>query len=197
MYGFFRSTLDESLVRPFEVYCAQVASSRTRKPVASAFSRQVRTRLVDEALCWRGYASAPRGQSRVGVMPTIDASEVLNVVGCIALAEINYRLGRSAPLVIDDVAYPRDPSGAAIELLVVWGNIAGLTDARLMGEFAVEHFAQPWRACIESVFNGALIGLGRVTKEVLFARARADCRSFSSGGRVVVEQLLQRARRAD
>lgn len=192
MHGFFRWAMYEHLVTPFEKLCAESESPslRINSQRIVPLSSVNRERLVDESLlaclCSRRRSNLPE------VWRGIDSSHIPEAVGCLALAEINTRLGRSKPDTLDQTEYSRDPEEARTQLLLKWMKLLNLRDANFVGVVTAAFFAQEWEDCTDGLVGGAFKTILRHPSAIFERRVRSHCRALSPRGRAVMEYFVER-----
>lgn len=193
IHGFFRGAIDDTLVKPFAKLCSESESPAFRigSQRIVPLSPTNRERLVDEALV--AFLCACRRSNLPEISQSMNSSLVPDAVGCLALAEINSRLGRTKPESLDQTDYSRDPEEARTQLLLKWMEILNLRDTNFVGVVTTAFFAQEWEKCTEALVSGAFRAVMR-SPSAMFTRARTDCSALSPRGRTVIEYLVKRAR---
>lgn len=193
IHGFIRSEIGNSLVKRFEVMCETTSNSGlhlgSQKLVP--FSAETRERLMDEALLACLCACERHGLPS-GVIRSMKTEFIPDVVGGIALAEINRRIGRQSPGTLDDCGYSHDPDESRTQLLLVWMKLLDLTDTKFVADFTREFFEERWRAFTKSILAGIIIAIGRLDRSAVLDRARQECLALSTSGVSVATEFVRR-----
>ena len=199
LHGFLRSTMQERVLTPFKKLCEMPSSPVCRFfKVQPCFTPKLESRLIDEAvlalLCCCRRSGLP-----VNTRSKLDLGKLPEEVGALALAEINYRLGRTGPATLEKTGYSTDPEEARTQLLLVWMKLLEIEDARFVGIVGEAFFAEAWTDCAEILLSGYLQGLAgaraldlRNDPARMQERVRQECASLSPGGRAVVEYMISK-----
>lgn len=192
--GFWRSALEDELVKPFERLCNGAATAALRRDGQKIvpLAQQIRERLIDEALL-ACLSACRRSSLPQGTIHSFDPSVLPDAIGCIALAEINSRLKRTKPDVLEGTGYSLDTDEARTQLLLAWMKILQLSDANFVGVVAASFFQEKWATCTDALLAGSLKAIGRNDPDVLYNRARQDLSAFSPRAKAVVDHLARRA----
>ncbi len=198
LHGFLRKALCEEFVVPFEKLCDPHAPKELLNGPFSSILREtqklwplntdLRERLIDEIeigflTCVKGK---PVGNLRFEVL---NDSEVIDGVGCLALAEINARLNRKRPSLLSESGYSQVPDECRTQVILSWMRLANLQAAELPSFLSEMFFEKRWKANCEGLLIGLSTALGRNDRETLFARAHQECQQFSSMGTAMLGYL--------
>lgn len=193
IHGFIRSEIGNSLVKRFEVMCTNTSSSALHhnNQRLVPLSAEKRERLVDEAvLAW--FCACERLGLPSDVIRSMKTEFIPDVVGTIALAEMNSRIGRQSPTTLDNCGYSRDPDESRTQLLLNWMKLLDLTDTRFVAEVTREFLAERWLACTKSALAGIIIATGRIDRSVVLDRARQECSALSTSGIAIATEFVRR-----
>lgn len=168
-YGFCRQCVESELVSRVESFLETSGiSGMAETPLTS----KIKGELADEALvglfrCGRCPDSDPTGK-----VPAQILHSVPKLLGMFALADINHRLNRSTPNVLDQTEYSKDPDEARTQVLTKWMGILGISTPHFVTRANSSGFAEAWDELAISMFGGTLKGFLRTTDNALFAKAR-------------------------
>jgi hypothetical protein len=191
--GFIRSTINNLLVKQFEVMCETTSNPALHFGSLKLvpLSAEQRERLIDEAslacLC-----ACERHGLPSDVIRSIKADVIPGLVGVLMLAEMNGRIGRQSPNTLDSCGYSHDPDESRTQLLLAWMKLLNLSDTRFVAEVTNEFFGERWRTITKSVLSGSIIGLRRTDPSVVLDRARKECSALSTSGKAVATQFVGR-----
>ena len=189
-YDFCRDYVQKELVSPLESFLNK--SGCGPAVVSSLLAAEVATQLTDEALL---------GLFRCCNRPTIDPSGKLpplilqglpDVWGTFVLADINHRLKRASPTVLDDTHYSKDPDEARVQVLTKWMEILSAPSPRFVTALNASSFAEAWDGLAESMIGGMLTGLGRTPDDVVMSQARRVAAAVPLSRRALTEYFIER-----
>jgi len=144
LHGYLRTALRDEFFTPFEKLCDPRAPDsllrgsfgpllrETQKlwPV----DRELKERLIDELEL--GFLTSSIGK-KIGAIriEIFNAEAMIEGIGCLALAEINSRLGRDKPTVLSETGYSEDPDKCMVQVILSWMRLTGLQSARFARAF--------------------------------------------------------------
>lgn len=184
--GWYRQSVQEDLVGPLESFLK--GSSLRPAPLNSAD----KDRLTDEALvallrCCKCPSLDPSGR-----LPTAILRGLPELLGSLALADINHRLSRSSPTVLDETHFSKDPDEARTQLLVKWMEILAITSPTFATIATMRGFTGVWNGMVDSSMSGMLKGFARVPDEALIAQGRHRAAQIPPGQATIIECLISR-----
>ena len=198
LHGYLRKVLCEEFVVPLEKLCDPHAPKELLNGPFGSILRgiqrlwplntELRERLIDEVeigflTCVKGK---PVGNLRFEVL---NDSEVIEGIGCLALAEINTRLSRKRPSSLNEAGYSQEPDECRTQVILSWLRLANLQNSELPGFLSSMFFERRWKTACEDVLTGGAIGFGRTDWKSISARARQDCKQLSPKGTAMVDYL--------
>ncbi len=184
--GWYRQQVQESLVGPLESFLK--GSSLRPTPL----STEDKIRLTDEALvalfrCCKCPSLDPGGR-----LPAAILRGLPELLGCLALADINHRLNRSSPNVLDGTHYSKDPAEVRTQVLVKWMEILAITSPLFVTIVTTRGFADAWGGQVDHSMSGMLKGQARVEDEKLIASGRRHAAQIPPGQATIIECLISR-----
>ena len=153
-YGHLRQAIEEELVAPVESVLK--ASGIVPTAMDAGLSAESRAQLRDEALvgllrCCKCPASDPSGR-----LPAKIVNGLAELWGACALADINHRLKRPSPMVLDQTHYSRDSDEARTQVLTKWMQILGVAAPSFVSQANACGFAGASDSLVNSFIAGAL-----------------------------------------
>lgn len=201
LHGHLRVALQNEFVISFERLCDPHAPASLLKGAFGPMLRdmqklwpigaELRTRLVDEIelgllSC---FIRKPLGTLKLEVL---NSEIIFESAGCIALAEINKRLGRQEPAVLNKTGYSHDPDECKLQVILSWMRLTGLQNPQLPGIWSDLFFAKQWKFFLEDFLKGFCLGLSRIDRETFLTRTRQECRQLNSRATDIISYLCEK-----
>jgi hypothetical protein len=198
VHGYLRAVLRDEFVAHFERLFGREAPIAIQQGAFGLLVRdaqnrpsigpEIRERLIDEIEL--GCLSCSMGvQFNILQLEVFRPEEMIEGVGCIALAEINSRLGRKEPTVLAKSGYSRDLDECRVQIALSWMRLTSLQDPVFANMLSCLFFESRWKAFCDGFAKGFSTGLNRIDREAAFARARQDCARLSPMGAALISNL--------
>lgn len=114
----------------------------------------------------------------------------------LVLADANHRLHRSAPNVLEQTHYSRNPDEARTQVLVRWIEILGTT-TEFATRFNAAGFAELWDSWSTAMLPGMTDGFLRASDEELFVKARRLAEAIPAHQMPLLHYFIQRTEEAN
>jgi hypothetical protein len=193
-YDFLRQSVKQELVSPLQSFLKESGIVATTGSIS--LTPELTAQLVEEALlgllrCCSCPAADPGGR-----LTSTMVQGLPEMWGTFVLADINHRLNRSSPNVLEETHYSKDPDEARTQVLIRWMEILGVKSPSFVPQVNANGFAAAWSGSVESFVSGMLKGTSRVPEEVLLARARRDAAAIPAHRAALIEYIIGRLRTA-
>lgn len=169
-YDAFRQLVEQELVRPLESFLKE--SGNVTRASNNELTASLRTQLIDEASLGLLRCCSCPSDDPDGGLPSVIVQGLPEIWATFLLADMNHRLRRSSPSVLEQVHYSKDPDEARTQVLIKWIEILGVTTPSFVNRLNLGGFASTWHRIAVSFIAGMLKGSSRVPEEVLISKAR-------------------------
>lgn len=193
-YEACRKHIESQLITPVESFLrtSGIEATAASKLLAS----EVKVQLVDEAFigllrCGKSPDSDPTGKVPAQILRNLPS-----LLGIFALADINHRLNRTSPNVLDQTQYSTDPDEARTQVLTKWMQILDVSSPHFVTRANASGFAEAWSQLAISMLSGMLKGFLRTPDDVLFANVRRVAAEMPVHQVPLVENLIERLAQA-
>lgn len=187
-YDFLRQQVEKKLVGPLEPYLRE---HRDPSKAEIGLTLEVRTQLVDEALMALLWSCTCPAFDPGLKLPREVVPHLPEVWGGFVLADVNRRLGRSAPATLDQTGYAEDPVEAHRQVLGRWSNILNITDQEFAVRIDAGGFAEAWDWLAQMFVADTLDGMAAIPDRMLFRQGSRIAAAIPPHRAALVEQFIE------
>lgn len=189
-YDFCRRAVEKELVAPVEALLAGLDIAPTS--LRNGLPPNLRAHLAEEALvalfrCCRCPEIDPTGK-----LPPNIVQSLPEVWGTFALADVNHRLRRNSPSVLDETHYSTDADEARTQLLMTWMKILSVTSPSFVTQVNRSGFLASWHELVQSFVGGVILGSSRIPDDIALSKARGVASDIPWHRRTLTEYLIDR-----
>jgi hypothetical protein len=188
-YDFLRQQVEKKLVGSAEPYLRE---HREPSKTAIGLTLEVRTQLVDEALIALLWSCTCPAFDPGLKLPREVVPHLPEMWGDFVLADVNHRLDRSGPTILEKTGYSEDPAEAHRQVLNRWSEILGVTDPEFADRVNAAGFTEAWDWLAQMFTADTLDGMAAIPDRLLFAQGRRIATAIPPHRTALVEQLVDR-----
>lgn len=188
-YDFLRQQAEKKLVGPVESYLHKNPGASKSAAMGLTVARKVE--LVDEALMALLCSCTCPAFDPGLKLPRGVVQHLPEVWGGFVLGDINHRLNRSRPAMVNETGYSEDSAEAHQQVLSRWKEILGVTDTEFEDRVKAAGFAESWEWLAQMFVADTLDGMAAIPNRVLFAQARRLSGATPPHRAVLVERFIQ------
>jgi hypothetical protein len=205
LHRFLRMMLRTELVVPLEkIGDATVSSTGSDGPSerlvreirnVCPLSPDLREKLIDEAelgLLVCSIANSPNDLQ----LSTMNPKDFIEVVGCLALAEMNRRRNRQEPSTLAQTGYAPDPVECQLQVTRSWSHLMAIQDPDVPGALLKAYFEIRWQTCLKDLPKRFSAGLGRTDRDEALKLCRQECRQLDATGLAIIAGVYEKMRKA-
>ncbi|HWX54844.1 MAG TPA: hypothetical protein VN176_09670 [Verrucomicrobiae bacterium] len=189
-YDFYRLTVEKELVAPVEALIrgTDIAPMALRSGLAA----NLRAHLAEEALVGLFRCCTCPQIDPNGKLPSNIVQSLAEVWGTFALADINHRLKRNSPRVLEETHYSKDADEARTQLLLKWMEVLGITSPSFVTQVNRSGFLTAWHELVQSSIGGLLLSFSKTPDEVVLSKARSLASDIPWHRRTLIEYFIDR-----
>lgn len=193
-YDFLCNAVREQLIPPLKSVLER--GDMLRNAGNKRLTPEITQQLVEEALVGLLRCCSVPCADPSGKLSSVFLEALPQVWGTFVLADINHRLGRSAPNVLEQTGYSSDPDEARTQLLVKWMATLGVESPSFVVELNLKGFASAWKLLAGHFVQGTLKGISRTPVEVVLSKARRVAAQIPPHRAALMEYIIERGRMA-